>query len=326
PRQTLLTHGAATGVPPVAAAGQDATGSPASLPERAESALRRAREAGQAQPMLVGAVPFRVEDTPRLVVPERVRWSQSLAGSGGGTVGPGTVRAANVESWPERERYNTGVRYALDRFGTRDLAKVVLARTLRVTMPEPVDVPRLVRSLAHHDPTAYVYTVDLPSHSGVDGTTTNRTLVGASPELLVRRTGTTVTANPLAGSLPRSVDVALDRERARRLRESAKDANEHQLVVRAVAEALRSYCTTVDVESTPSLTKTATMWHLSTRVTGRLADPWTSSLTLATALHPTPAICGVPMRTARDLIGEIEPFDRGFYSGVVGWCDETGDG
>src|SRR5699024_1120733 len=80
----------------------------------------------QAQPMLVGAVPFRVEDTPRLVVPERVRWSQSLAGSGGGTVGPGTVRAAHVESWRDRERHDTGVRDDLDRFGTRHLAEVGL--------------------------------------------------------------------------------------------------------------------------------------------------------------------------------------------------------
>lgn len=318
PRRTLLTNGTVAEVAATSATGD-------ALPGQARAALRGAREAGQAEPVLVGAVPFRDDRAARLVVPERVSWSASLADTAAAAHGAFPVRATNVESWPQRGGYNDGVRRALDRFDERGLAKVVLARTLRVRLSEPVDVPRLLGNLAHNDPTAYVFAVDLPPESGV-GHAADRTLVGASPELLVRRSGMTVTANPLAGSLPRSTDPAVDRERARTLRESAKDANEHWLVVRAVAEALREYCTTVEVEPTPSLTKTATMWHLSTSVTGHLADAATSSLRLATALHPTPAICGVPAGSAGELIDELEPFDRGFYSGMVGWCDEAGDG
>lgn len=68
------------------------------------------------------------------------------------------------------------------------------------------------------------------------------------------------------------------------------------------------------------------MWHLSTLVTARVPDPAISSLTLGAALHPTPAVCGTPTRDARAAIAEYETFDRGFYTGVVGWENAAGDG
>lgn len=68
------------------------------------------------------------------------------------------------------------------------------------------------------------------------------------------------------------------------------------------------------------------MWHLSTTVTGELADPAVSALDLASALHPTPAVCGTPTEVARAVIAELEPFDRGPYTGMVGWQDADGDG
>ena len=68
------------------------------------------------------------------------------------------------------------------------------------------------------------------------------------------------------------------------------------------------------------------MWHLSTEIRGELIDPSISSLALAVALHPTPSVCGSPTALAREAIQEIEPFDRGFYTGLVGWCDASGDG
>ncbi|SCE56003.1 isochorismate synthase [Streptomyces sp. Termitarium-T10T-6] len=76
----------------------------------------------------------------------------------------------------------------------------------------------------------------------------------------------------------------------------------------------------------PTLIRTATMWHLSTTVTGTLRSPDASALELALALHPTPAVCGTPTQTAREVIAETEPFDRGFFTGVIGWGDAEGDG
>lgn len=94
----------------------------------------------------------------------------------------------------------------------------------------------------------------------------------------------------------------------------------------AVHQALAPHCTGMTVPARPTLIRTATMWHLSTTVTGTLSSPGTSALDLAMALHPTPAVCGTPTRTARQVIAETEPFDRGFFTGVVGWGNADGDG
>ncbi len=86
------------------------------------------------------------------------------------------------------------------------------------------------------------------------------------------------------------------------------------------------YCSTIDVPARPSLIRTAAMWHLSTTVTGTLAHPEVSALEIASSLHPTPAVCGTPTPLAREVIRETEPFDRGFFTGIVGWGDADGNG
>ncbi|WP_344407381.1 isochorismate synthase, partial [Dactylosporangium fulvum] len=197
-----------------------------------------------------------------------------------------------------------------------DYTKVVLARSLRVGAPG-FDPAPVVRALAAREPGGYTFGVDLGG---------GRTLLGASPELLVARHGRVVTANPLAGSAARSADPAEARRRAAELLRSAKDRHEHAVVSEAVARALRPYCAELTVPAEPSLVCTATMWHLSTLITGAVTDPAVSALTLATALHPTPAVCGTPTAAARAAIASLEPFDRGFYTGMVGWVDATGDG
>lgn len=107
---------------------------------------------------------------------------------------------------------------------------------------------------------------------------------------------------------------------------SAKDLHEHAVVADAVAAALRPFCRTLDVPEKPSLIKTETMWHLSSVIKGELSDPSVTALELAAALHPTPAVCGTPTDLAREAILSIEPFDRDFFTGMVGWCDDAGDG
>ncbi|MBD4899399.1 isochorismate synthase, partial [Xanthomonas citri pv. citri] len=89
---------------------------------------------------------------------------------------------------------------------------------------------------------------------------------------------------------------------------------------------LRPFCRTLEVPEKPSLIKTETMWHLSSVIKGELSDPSVTALELAAALHPTPAVCGTPTDLAREAILSIEPFDRGFFTGMVGWCDDAGDG
>ncbi|MGA9870976.1 MAG: chorismate-binding protein, partial [Rhodococcus sp. (in: high G+C Gram-positive bacteria)] len=150
-------------------------------------------------------------------------------------------------------------------------------------------------------------------------------LAGSSPEVLVRTVGRRVTCHPLAGSAPRFTDEQCDRESGLALEASAKDAREHAFVVDAIRSALEPFCATLDVPTQPALTRTPQLWHLGTPISGELSDDRTSSLELAVALHPTPAVCGTPTDLAYKEIDELEGA-RGFYGGAIGWCDRSGDG
>jgi isochorismate synthase len=286
----------------------------------AADVLDAALVAGVEDPVVVGAIGFRPDAPSSLVVPAVVRRA--------GAPGPGRSAAAfGGTSWsvtprPEPAVYTASVGRALELLHAGELGKVVLARCLDLTGGEPIFVPQLLARLVHADPAAHAFAVDISAA----GDTAPRTLVGASPELLVSRRGAVVTANPLAGSRPRVADEAVNSRRIADLLASEKDRAEHAHVAAQVAEVLGRFCVDLEVPAHPEVIGTPTMWHLSSRISGRVADPDTSALALAEALHPTPAVCGVPTGLARHTIAALEPEDRGYYSGLVGWSGPDGDG
>lgn len=192
------------------------------------------------------------------------------------------------------------------------LEKVVLARDLLVRTAAPLDPAVLARRLAARFPTCFTFV-----HEG---------LVGATPELLVRRTGIEVDALVLAGSASRGTTAEDDRQVGAALRASAKDRAEHHHAVRSVRAALAPHCPALEVEAEPHLLRLANVQHLATRVRGRLAEPTTTLLHLADDLHPTAAVCGTPTGAALARIHDLEGMDRGRYAGPVGWVDAAGDG
>uniref|UniRef100_UPI003F49651F isochorismate synthase DhbC n=1 Tax=Streptomyces chartreusis TaxID=1969 RepID=UPI003F49651F len=310
PTRTLLAHGVLAQVPH----------GPEPVAERVMATLRRARSGNRAAPLVMGAIPFDQSAPAALVVPETTRSGPALAADP--LVALPAGRPPVSDTWtvrpePAPDVYGKSVAAAVHRMWNGEFSKVVLARTLEVTGTGELDIPGMLQRLARTDPTGYSFA--LPTAPG-------RTLLGASPELLVSRRGDRLVSNPLAGSIPRSDDLAEDVRRAAALLESAKDLHEHAVVVDAVHQALAPYCSTIDVPARPSLIRTAAMWHLSTTVTGTLASPDVSALEVACALHPTPAVCGTPTDVARQVIRESEPFDRGFYTGMVGWGDTEGNG
>lgn len=202
------------------------------------------------------------------------------------------------------------------------LDKVVLARAVRVVAETSIDPHAVCAALIDASPSADGYLVDL---SPAGELYTGKVLVGSSPELLVRRRGDLVECHPLAGSAARAADPARDQAAGRALQESAKDASEHAFVVDSLATALGPLCTDLEIPDRPTLTSTREMWHLGTRIRGRVADPRTTALDLALAVHPTPAVCGTPTDRSRRVIAGLEGA-RGFYAGAVGWADASGDG
>ncbi|NHC14126.1 isochorismate synthase [Motilibacter sp. E257] len=311
PRHTLLAEGVSARLP--------AGPPPADLGAAVRRLLEEATAAGDPA-IVVGAVPFDPGRGAALSVPVHATWGAPLSPSVPRPAAPFAAEAV-VRPVPEPEDYKAGVAAALGRMSSGDVEKVVLARALDVRTSAPVDVAALLARLAYRDPRGYAFAVELPAAAPAPA----RTLVGASPELLVSRIDGVARANPLAGSVPRSANPMEDVRRAEELLRSAKNLREHAVVAEAVVEGLRPLCRHVSVAG-PSLVQTATMWHLGSEISGELLSDETTSLDLALALHPTPAVCGTPVAKARDVIAQVEPFDRGFYSGTVGWCDASGDG
>jgi isochorismate synthase len=218
---------------------------------------------------------------------------------------------------PPPADYADAVARAVKRIRAGELRKVVLARSLEVDAGRDLDPRELLRRLRAVDPDCYAFSVPVEPR---------RVLVGASPELLVARSGLEVRSDPLAGSSPRFGDPDEDRASAQYLRSSSKNRDEHAVVAEAVSDALRPFCEELTFDREPVLLGTANVWHLQTRFLGRLREPAPGVLELLATLHPTPAVCGAPRDVAQQAISELEPFDRRCYAGPVGWVDKNGDG
>lgn len=324
PRKTLLTHGeySRLSVP--------SENDYRSLSERVTELLDRAKQSGRPNAVVVGAIPFDILKPASLFIPLSVQWHDSLLFSTGQAPVRPRISSYHVLSVPEPAAFQEGVNRLLELISQKELHKAVLSRTLDITLPHALSIPHILNHLAYHHSHGYTFAVPLApelSHtSSPDAVASTRTLFGASPELLITKKGLRIKGNPLAGSAARSADPVEDQRRAAALLSSAKDRNEHAIVIDAVASALQPYCSKLEVPAEPSLIHTNAMWHLSTEINGILKDDSVTSLDLALAMHPTPAICGTPTDAARDAIQAIEPFDRGFYSGAVGWSDANGDG
>jgi menaquinone-specific isochorismate synthase len=209
------------------------------------------------------------------------------------------------------DRWRATVAEVVDEIRAGRLDKAVLALSLDVTADAPIDPRSLLDRLVDRYPDTWSFLVD--------------GLVGATPELLIERTGPAVRSRVLAGTVPRTGNPADDAHLAAELLRSAKDLEEHRLAAEPVAAALGQLCATLDRPAGPDLLELRNVLHLATQFTGRLKDDQ-SALLLAGALHPTPAVAGTPRDAAMDLIGRLEPTDRGRYAGPVGWTDSRGDG
>ena len=211
-------------------------------------------------------------------------------------------------SAPEWEQ---AVAAAVRRITLGDLRKVVLARDLYASADNPLDQRVLLGRLAARYPDCFTFAC-----AG---------LVGATPELLIRREGAKVSSLVLAGTMPRGVTADEDARLAAALLGSAKDNEEHDYVTASLRDALSPLCETLDIPARPELLQLANLQHLGTRVHGTLAVD-RSALALAAAVHPTAAVGGTPTDAAVELIRELESMDRERYAGPVGWMDASGNG
>ena len=214
-----------------------------------------------------------------------------------------------------RAAWRDAVAEVIDVIRSGEVEKVVMARDVIATTEHDLDVRHLLRRLTEDYPSCWAFSVD--------------GLVGATPELLVRRDQGLVACRVLAGTIQRTGDDAADLGHAAELARSSKDLGEHEYAVRSVAEALEPYCSSFNVPDAPFVLHLPNVMHLASDVTGvidRAAAGSPTSLALAAALHPTAAVGGTPTARAVDVLAEAERMDRARYAGPVGWMGADGDG
>jgi len=226
---------------------------------------------------------------------------------------PGPVE---VSSTRPPVSYERAVTAAVEAIRTGRSRKLVLAREVCVTAPAAHSPAALFGALRAAFGSCFCFCVGTPEAA----------FVGASPELLVRRSGAVAATVALAGSARRSADPAVDDHLGEQLRLSDKDRSEHAIVVERIARRLAPLSVWVERSPEPVLVRVANVQHLATPIHAQLAES-RSVLELTELLHPTPAVGPEPLDPAGvAMIAELERLERGWYAGPVGWMDAVDDG
>ena len=219
-----------------------------------------------------------------------------------------------------RTDWRTGVDAAVDRIDSGDLRKVVLAQALDVDLEDGLPLPDVLTRLGERYPDCYRFLVEPVPGSG----RSQASLFGATPERLVSVRGRTVETDALAGTTGRGETSEEDEWLAAELADDSKNSHEHDLVADTIKQQLAPFAASVSA-GPRRIRKLATVQHLWTPITATL-DRAEHVLSLVEALHPTPAVGGLPPERALETIRETEPFDRGWYAAPIGWVDAAGYG
>ena len=211
--------------------------------------------------------------------------------------------------------FEAAVEAATGRIADSEISKVVLAREVTVEAAVAHDPVAIFGALREQFPSCFCFCRGTPEAA----------FLGASPELLIRRSGAGASSVALAGSTRRSSDPAVDDHLGEQLLRSDKNRREQRIVAERIVRKLRPHAVWVQTAPEPEVVKVANIQHLATPIVAQLAEP-RSAVELAGMLHPTPAVGGEPWPGAADTIADLERMDRGWYAGPVGWMDATEDG
>lgn len=214
------------------------------------------------------------------------------------------------------------------------LRKVVLAQALDIEVDGTIDIDTSFQRLGDAYPDCYRFSFRSGNADGVvEGSDSRRrdatgqfptVFVGASPERLVQKSGTSISTEALAGTMDRGDTTEADEANAEHLRTDPKLQEEHDLVVEQVQSQLDRIGTDVTVGER-SVRKLATVQHLQSPLRATV-DADVHVLDIVEVLHPTPAVGGLPPDAALAVIREHDPIERGWYAAPVGWFDADGDG
>jgi menaquinone-specific isochorismate synthase len=272
------------------------------------------REPGEGVRMTLNVL-VQADDVPEQLLARVRERVGELAERGLPLLDPAPAGRFDVVSAMPPEHYEQAVAHAVERIRAGEFEKIVLAREVQVHAPADHDAPAVFGVLREEFPSCFVFCVARG----------DACLIGASPELLVRREGQRVSTLALAGSMRRSADPAVDDHLGEQLLRAPNFREEHAIVARRIARQLRPHSVWVTAAPEPELVRIANIQHIATPIRAQLAAP-IDLLELGGLMHPTPAVGGEPLSVAAPLIPALEGLDRGWAYGALGWSDAAGDG
>lgn len=194
--------------------------------------------------------------------------------------------------------------------------KIVIARKISIKLQDQLEPTHVVNSLREKFPDCYTFLIRQEK---------DKTFLGSTPERLVAFKKNYILTEALAGSMRRGTTATEDAVLEKKLLHSSKNANEHNFVVKAIEQRLKSLVNKIKKDRKPVIKKLSNVQHLFTPITAWLKDG-TDPLSVIEQLHPTPAVGGYPWKEAAPYIKQLEHFDRGWYAGPVGWLNTNGGG
>jgi anthranilate synthase component 1 len=226
----------------------------------------------------------------------------------------GEAEAAALQRTFTEEGFVEAVRRSKEYIFAGDCMQVQISqRTSRPYEGPPIGLYRALRGV---NPSPYMYYFDFGDHH----------VVGASPEILVRLSGDTVTLRPIAGTRPRGATPLEDAARAEELLADPKERAEHVMLIDLGRNDVGRIAATGSVRVTEKMVveRYSHVMHIVSNVEGRIA-PGLDALDVLRASFPAGTVTGAPKVRAMEIIDELEPVKRGVYSGAVGYLGFNGD-
>jgi anthranilate synthase component 1 len=225
-----------------------------------------------------------------------------------------TSGAVQVRSNYTREQYEGQVRAAKEHIAAGDIYQVVLSQRFEADVT--ADPFMVYRALRHVNPSPYMYFIRV---GGVS-------IVGSSPEMLVRVEGSRVETHPIAGTRPRGRNDEEDMRLAEELKRNEKERAEHVMLVDLGRNDVGRVCEygSVRVPQFMGLERFSHVMHLTSIVEGKLAGD-RDRLDALVSCFPAGTVSGAPKVRAMQIIKDLEPSGRGIYAGAVGYLDFAGN-
>jgi len=220
-----------------------------------------------------------------------------------------------IEQSDDESKWSAKISDTLESIKQKHIAKIVLSRRIKHNINSVINWQSTFNELNEKYPNCTNFL--LKSNDAI--------FFGSTPELLAGFSGNQFFTEALAGSIMRGNDLTQDVNYETSLLKSEKNKFEHDVVTNHLKDSLQNFVEKIEIDERPIVKKFSNIQHLQTGIKGTL-KPGSNIFEIISSLFPTPAVCGIPKEKSLQMISELEEFDRGLFSGLIGWFNCKGFG